>query len=104
MPHPILAREKTRITDFRREVYKKLPSNDGFMRRLLSRHGILRLEIFIQVLPIVTAVVVLRLFLEVYADFTGVIPSTAVTPFAGTCMFLIAVCIGGVRDLLPDFF
>ena len=99
MPHPLLSREKARIVEFRREVYKRLPSNDGFMRRLLSRHGILRLEIFVRVIPIVISVVLLRLVLEVFADFSGVIPSTAVTPFAGTCMFLIAVCIGGVSAL-----
>ena len=98
MPHPILSREKTRITEFRSEVSKRLPHNDGLIRRLLSRYGILRLEIFVQVIPIVLAVVCLRLLLELYCDFTGVIPSSAVTPFAGTCMFLIAVCIGGVLE------
>jgi len=97
--HQLKHREKKLVTS--KDVAKRLKSQDtSSIRAFLSRNHILRFEIFVTVAPIIIVAIVIRVLLENFANFKGVIPSSVVTPFAGTCMFLIAVCIGGV---LEDF-
>ena len=68
---------------------------------LIDRLGFARHKVLIKVVPIVVGAIALRVSLELgVKDFTGLLPSSSVTPFATASMFIIAILLSGV---LEDF-
>ena len=69
---------------------------------LLTRLGIARFRIFLRVVPLALLAVMLRVVLEYSCGFTGMIESSSVTPFAATCMFVVAIMMAGVLEDYKD--
>lgn len=98
-------RDSSNLVRRRREAPRTLTSRElrktllgAVPTPLLVRWGLSRFRVFVKVLPLTLLAVGFRAILDFTLGFEGLIPSSSVTPFAATCMFVIAIILGGVRQ------